>query len=248
MRTAVITSFSRAGHQEYGDRFIRTFQTNWPVAVELIVYRESPFSPSLRAEQRDLFKIEACNRFIAANGSDAEARGLVPTAIWKAKERTDGYSYRFDALKFCRKVFAIADAARQMQTGLLAWIDADAYTHEPVPEDFIEEMLDGQDAAYLGRDRTHTECGFLAFRLPEALPLIEAWEAFYATDSVFDQREWHDSYLFDRARESVPGNWRNMTPGGSRHVWFSSPLAPFMDHLKGDRKKLGISPERQRAI
>jgi hypothetical protein len=40
---------------------------------------------------------------------------------------------------------------------------------------------------------------------------------------------------------------KNLTPEGRgvNHVWHDSPLAEYMDHLKGPkRKQLGKSPER----
>ncbi|MDE2470228.1 MAG: hypothetical protein KGL35_16130, partial [Bradyrhizobium sp.] len=96
----------------------------------------------------------------------------------------------------------------------------------------------------LGREATHSECGFLAFRLPEALPLVLTWESLYATDDFLALAEWHDSFVFDYARGLHPNlPYRNLTPGGRRHVWCDSPLAAVMDHRKGARKLLPMSPE-----
>lgn len=245
MKTTIVTSFSNGGFYEYAFRFFETFEKFWPADTTLVAYYEAP-KVIPRAEMRDLYAVEAMRSFLDRHSANQAARGRVPNKTWKPKDRADGYSFRSDAVKFCRKVFAVADAARQISEGILVWIDADVVTTAPVPADFIGEMLARSDVAYLGRDGVHSECGFLAFRLPEALPLILEWERLYMTDEVFLLPEQHDSFVFDYARGQLPKlHYRNLTPGGSRHVWCDSPLAAYTDHCKGERKKLGFSPERK---
>lgn len=244
MKTTVITSFSNGGFYEYAYRFFETFDVFWPPEIDLIAYYEAPKPFETRAQMRDLYGIDAMQEFLGRHSNSDAARGRVEITRWKAKERAEGYSFRNDALKFCRKVFAVSDAARQMESGILAWVDADVVTTANIPPDFIEGLLGNADVAYLGRDGVHSECGFLAFRLPEALPLILEWERLYSTDEVFLMREQHDSFVFDYARVLVPKlRYRNLTPGGTGHVWVNSPLAPYTDHCKGERKRLGRSPE-----
>ncbi len=247
----VVSSFGKSGAAEYGYRFMDTFAKHWPKDVDLIIYREGQETHP-RAKMRDLMTVPDCLEFITSHKDDPLANGrLRPDELspecWRNKDRAAGYSFRTDAVKFCRKVFAVADAAERMRSGILVWIDADVVTLADVASDFIERMLGGQDVAYLGREGCHSECGFLAFRLPEALPLIRRWARFYKTDEVFFLHEWHDSMVFDVARGLTPEvACRDMTPGGTGHTWVSSPLADVMDHLKGLRKQLGRSPEMDR--
>lgn len=247
----VVTSFSFDGLRDYAARFLETYRAHWPYSYRLHCYfaefrPESPFACSY-AETTNLDQLSTFMAFRDAYDSP-RARGREPMSIWKNKDREAGYSFRTDAMKFCRKVFSVADVARRIGTGRLVWIDADVVTLIDIPADFIEKMLAGQDAAYLGRAGTHSELGFLALDLPAALPLIERWAWYYASGRVFAEPEWHDSFLFDLARIDVPAvRCRNLTPGGSRHVWVDSPLTTYMDHLKGDRKRYGYSPERIKA-
>lgn len=251
MKTTVVTSFSPAGYELYGRRFMQAFDRYFSDSVELVVYTEGGARYILEPWQRgwigrDLWLLPNFRGFHERHAGSALANGREPAPGWKIKDLEDGYSYRFDAVKFCRKVFAIADASSRIRDGLLVWLDADSYAHEPVPEDLFSQLIGDADVAYLGRDGTHSECGFLAFRIPAAVPLIIQWENLYRKDTCFQEREWHDSYLFDRARLMSPQTvCRNLTPGGRRHVWMASPLAAFMDHLKGDRKQMGFSPERR---
>ncbi len=249
MKTTIVTSFSERGYHEYGFRFLEGFSHHVPGEIDLIVYAEHRFPVPDRVTVRPLFGIDLAADFIDQFKDDPLACGREPTPVWKQRDRDAGYSFRTDAVKFCRKVFAISDAAQRMLDGrpphLLVWMDADVITYQSVPADLFSDLLGDADAAYLGRDGAHSECGFLAFRLPIALPLIMSWEHFYKSGNFLRAREWHDSYLFDLAREEVPGlRYRNLTPGGHGHVWFQSPLGQYFDHLKGKRKASGISAER----
>lgn len=254
MRITVVTSFSPAGHEQYGRRFLQTFDQHFAGEIDLVVYAEEqfPHHHGGSLEVRSLFGIDLAVDFIEQFKDDKLASGREPTPVWKSKDRADGYSFRTDAVKFCRKVFAITDAADRLlrarsEDQLLVWLDADVVTHARVPSRFFIDLLGDHDVAYLGREGTHSECGFLTFRIPAAVPLIERWQRFYADGTFLRAREWHDSYLFDLARAELHRlRYRNLTPGGRGHVWFQSPLAAHFDHLKGpSRKTLGYSQERR---
>lgn len=246
----VVTSFGRIGWHEYAFNFFETFDRHWPANVRLIAYREGA-EVHRRARMRDLLALHDCHEFLTAHVDEPMANGRVRTACWRNKEGAAGYSFRTDAVKFCRKVFAVADAAERMAAiggGVLAWIDADVITIADVPDGFIEGLLGDAHVAYLGRARTHSECGFLAFKIPEALPLIRRWVDLYRSDRVFHLHETHDSFVFDYVRERSPEVvCKSLTPDGmadEHHVWTVSPLNSYTDHLKGARKARGYSPER----
>lgn len=240
----VVTSFGPIGAHEYGYRFLDSFARCWPADVKLIAYVEAGETHP-RAETRDLLALADCTAFLERHRHIALHCGRLPTPAWKPKEVDLGYGFRTDAVKFCRKVFAVYDAAQRCDDELLVWMDADVMSNRLVPTGFLEGLMGGADLAYLGRGGAHSECGFLGFRLPAALPVITAWRDAYDTDRVFELREWHDSFVFDVVRRADPAiNARDLTPGGSGHVWIGSPLGQAgIDHLKGDRKKLGYSPE-----
>jgi hypothetical protein len=67
----------------------------------------------------------------------------------------------------------------------------------------------------------------------------EVWER----DEVFALPEWHSAFVFDHCRSKFSLRERNLTPNGTGHVWFQSPLAKYLDHLKGNRKTMQRSPE-----
>ena len=243
--TTIVSSFGPAGAALYGCRFVEEFAAYWPADIQLVLYVEAPFDHP-RAEVRDLLALPDCAAFLERHKDNLAAQGKVPTPCWGPKALSRGESYRTDAYKFCRKVFAVADAAARCADDLMFWLDADVRTLARVPDGWLESLMAGRDLAYIGRAQ-QSECGFIGFRLPQTMPLIDAWAAHYATDSVFQLREFHDSYVFDRVRETTPGlRAVNLSPkGSSGHPWMQSPLAQFTDHCKGRRRKaLGYSPER----
>lgn len=244
----VMTSFSAEGYEKYGRRCLQTLDQFLPPSVGLLVYYEAPFDfiPRRVFRMHDLREVHAFSWFESRHAGNLAVAGRSQSAAWKAKDLADGYSYRTDAWKFCRKVFAIAHAARASGSGRLVWIDADSYAFAQIPEGFLESLTDAP-VTYLGRDKSHSECGFLGFNLPAAAPIIGAWENFYASDRFLTEREFHDSFLFDRARAEVPSvECRSISvPGDRGHVWVRSPLGLYLDHIKGQRKMLGYSPERR---
>lgn len=240
----VCTGWSPRGWEEYGNRFIGGFAKYWPKDVRLLCYVEEPVDLP-RGECRDLFAIPGCKDFLDRHHDNLAARGRDVQPNWKQSAKDKGYNWMFDAWKFCRQGFIPLAAAEEVGEGLLVWLDADVVTHQSIPEGAIERLLpEGKDVAYLGREPRHPEIGFQIYRIPQALPMLKIFRDAYASDAVFALDEWHSAYVFNVARKASKIRGHNMTPGGSRHVWFESPLAQWMDHLKGDRKSIGFSAER----
>lgn len=242
-RTTVVTSFHAKGYEEYGRRFIDSFERCWPGNYDLRIYAEDvAVQPSSgRTSVTDLLRsVPALAEFRARHASNPATRGMAGGR----------YNYRYDALKFANKSFAIAHAARTCRTRLLVWLDADTVTLKPVPADWIRAVL-GADAfvAYLGRLGQHTETGFLAFDLqaPNAAEFFDAFERIYTSDELFQLREWHDCEAFDAVRTTFAAlgkiRSRNLSPPDTPHPFVNSVLGEYLDHLKGpERKRLGYSP------
>ena len=244
----VVTGWTDAGFELYGRRFIEGFQRHWPTdGVHLIVYVWC-LRPLSIGESR--FPPTATFEFVNRHSKSNLACGKQPISCWRAEERERGYSFRSDAVKFCQMSTYPADAALTAPPGILLWLDGDVMTHQDVPPTFVADMLGDADCAYLGRQPAHSETGFVAFKIPAARPLIDEWARLYLSDEVFELPEWHAAYVFDRAREkfeAAGGVCKSLTPAGARgHVWVKSPLANYLDHLKGNRKHKDRSPERDR--
>jgi hypothetical protein len=255
MKLTVCTGWSPAGYEQYGRRFAESFHRYVDPAVDLVVYGETPVKLP-RGAFRTLREIPGCWEFLQRHDTPV-ARGQVPTEAtrkhWKPSHIEAGYSFRFDAWKFCRQGFipdhaAMILAQRTPADQLLAWFDGDVVFHAPITAAALAGLLPpGKDVAYLGRGAKHSEIGFQLYRIPAALPMLAAFRETYSTDAVFDLKEWHSAFVFDHARRTTGARGHDLTPGGYGHVWHQSPLRAFSDHLKGDKRKIkGKSDERTR--
>lgn len=244
----VVTGWSDKGYIEYGKKFAETFAEFWPENYKLAVYSETPVDLP-RGECRSLWSCPGVKEFIDKHKDDPIATGKKATRLW-AQRRHGKYNFRFDAVKFCRQIFIPLHASSLAnEDDVIVWLDGDVVTFAKVPDKYIEKTIGGHDLCYLGRKKHYPEIGFWACKNNAAgRGFMSLMVRMYTSGRVFDLTEWHSAWVFNHCRNDLVKkgslNERDMTPGGSGHVWFQSSLKAFSDHLKGDyRKKLGYSPE-----
>lgn len=235
-RELVVTSWSSDGYRLYGRRFLKRFRKYWPASVPLVVYADSA-AVHRKVEVRYTFDIPEWAALAERWKHDPSVHG------WSTKEypREKNYSYLWDAARFARKVFVWRDAARKMEAGTLTWLDGDTETKGRVPEDWATGLLGDSDVAYLGRGPMHPETGYVGFRIPDAMPLLDWCCEAYASESFRAMEDgWTDCHILRAAIKAVPVRAVDLTKGryrGESHIWPSSPLACRIDHGKGLRLK-----------
>lgn len=254
MKVAVVTTFSKRGWGLYSRRMIESFDTYWPKAVDLHCFPDEKVD---HLPSRRVFywydTIPEKEAFIRQHEGDRAAHG----------ETTTGYNYRFDAVKFCHKPFALWHFMRDVCPGLpepptyVIWMDADTLTHSPIPLHTVRrDMCVNGGIAYLGRQGKYSECGFMSFDKDAGLPFMGAMVSRYTTGAYRGLPEWHDSYIFDRVRErfeadpTSPITFRNISRNlnrrnGGGHPFVNTFLGQYMDHLKGDARKCTGRPKPQ---
>lgn len=225
------TSFHPAGYEQYGKRCLEGLSEFFPGKIVAYVEEETPFKHP-KVEIRDFFQIQGAKQYLERIKRVAGADG------WGS----GGYSYEWDASKFCRKVFA-QDAVFD-ESDAVFWFDADSYLLKPVPEEFLRDLLTGVPFCFLGR-KNYTETGFLGFNThhPKFSEFRGQYLAQFTTGKIFsNSKGWHDCIAFDEARKGIKGN--DLTQGEAMgHVLLKSCLAPYMDHCKGPKRKAhGYSP------
>jgi len=235
----IVTSFGAKGYAQYGERFIKTFLEHWPEDETLVIYyEEDPKIDHPRIECRNLLEVSGMLAFLdRINASHPIYKGV--------RQEGRSYDYHFDAFKFSRKVYSIVDAALKYK-GILTWIDADVYTHKPIPENFTRDLLGDHYLSHLYRDWSYTEGGFISFDTtrPENEIFMNIYRNIYATGAFRYLGEWHDCYIFDMARELSGVKAKNIAEGiRDNHPFVKSVLGQYMDHCKGNRKEKGFSPE-----
>ncbi|HUU34628.1 MAG TPA: hypothetical protein VMW48_11235 [Vicinamibacterales bacterium] len=245
MADQVVTSFSPAGAQLYGRRMVQTYLAHWPETTPLVVYLDARLKPSLPVETRwtsTLADWAGCLTrwapYPSLHGRSTPERPL-----------SKPYKYQHDVARFAVKLFVMRDAAVRLARGVLTWLDGDTVTTRSVPAGFTTALLGDADVAYLGRGSMHPETGYLGFRIPEALPLLDWCCETYMSDRVLAiTTGWTDCHVIREGLAAVPVKARDLTGQhytGRSHIWPVSPLAPYVTHYKGrskreaDRKRAG---------
>jgi hypothetical protein len=254
MKYTIVTTFNESGLKQYGQRMIECFEQFWPQEIDLIVCTENcqPQITKPNVKIYDLLRLSsALNTFVERHRNNPRAHGLDgPPEVFNPQK-----SFRWDAVRFAYKIYAISLVANYTSNGWLIWLDADTITHSPIQLNDLNRLCP-TDAmiSYLGRgENYHSECGWVAYNLEH-----EATRAFiadlrkmYDTDCIFELPEWHDSYVWDVLRRKYQDQHKfyNLTnnmpkPGRAGHPFINSELGRFMDHLKGSRKQEGRSRPR----
>lgn len=259
-RFAVVTTCHEGGYRDYGRIMVETYLKHWPAEVPLMLYHEGfePPSEPGRIEPHDLVASSpALMAFKTRHIGNPRAHGKVQP---RRRLRIGSMSiplpmrgrkapYRWDAVRFAHKSYAIFDAARRTDADTLIWIDADTRFFADVDMAELAALAPIDSAVSCLRRPNHSECGFVVYNLrhPETRRLLDEFEAMYTQDLLFAEREFHDSFLFDivRQRAELRGaRTHDIAEGaGARasHVLINSRLGRFMDHMKGDRKTEGKS-------
>lgn len=248
-KVSVVTSCSFGGWHEYGFKCLQSMMIHWPVEIDVHLVSEDrlPVDQVQKWVKREgrltthpLYDNVHAKFFHEKHANDLRAKG-------KAKNT---YDFRLDAYRFSKKVFAIELMMARVQTGRLIWLDADTVTLSPVPIEMLERMPpEGSAIAYLARMKHyHSECGWVAYNLDMEITrqFITQFSGLYHTGEVFKLKEWHDSWVFDWLRDRLNVPSHKIPHNNTGHPFVFSELGQYMDHLKGNRKRLGMSVEHPR--
>ena len=252
MKYTVITTFNTDGYNRYGRRMIETFLQTWPSTVELRVYAEdcqvTQTAPNLK-----VFDLHAASPELVAFKTRwqgvSKANGNVLDDPVRSKRKDAGKGFKWDAVRFSHKVYAIFHAAKNADADWLIWMDADMVCHSPIKLEFIESMCPTHiDLCYLGRTGKFSECGLYAVNLRTQLAqnFLQEFQRYYddAENGIFTLGEWHDSYVFDAVRAQIGMAQLDWSAGlikGEGHPLINSAWGAYLDHLKGERKTAGQS-------
>jgi hypothetical protein len=228
---------------------IQTFMQNWPADVMLVVYAEDCVVTESGANLviHDLNAVTELVNFKTKWQNVPKANGDVSTDPVRSRRRDAGKGFKWDAVRFAHKVYAIFDCARSCDTDYLIWMDADMVCHSAITVDQLDQLC-VKDLCFLGRRGKYSECGLYAMNLHSSAmrDFLQKFQEYYdhAESGIFTLSEWHDSFVFDKIRELVlvdSLDWSNNLITGEGHPLINSPWGAYLDHLKGSRKKLGRS-------
>ena len=160
-------------------------------------------------------------------------------------------NYLFDVVRFSNKVYAAVDALRDYK-GIGGWIDADCVVLKDIPDGYIEGHLQNAYIALLQRKGMYSETGFWIMDCQNEAhqDFLKMWTEWYRSDAFKGLPNWTDCETLDatiRRFQKDGLKVTNLSGDHSKdmHPLTKIPLGKYFDHLKGPRKALGKSPERQ---
>ena len=261
----VVTTFHPDGYRKYGERFLDSFAKKVDKRIKLIVYAEGvkPHNPDpsrieILDQETTLPKLVA---FKERWKDDPKANGIPPDDIKARRPRDHHKAFKWDAIRFANKTYAVFDACERVRKDWCVWMDADTFVHSKWSfEEFRECLPDHAWITYVGRGKgsaTWPECGFYGMNLnnSQCQDFLKEFERMYedADNGIFTLEEWHDSYVFgeilNKMKQTDPKvidytaelALRGAKTGGGGHPLINSKLGKWIDHMKGARKETGKS-------
>ena len=248
---AVVTTFHEKGLKQYGQRMVDTFCKNWPKEIILHLYPEKcnpKVSDHSRITLTDMDTgVPDLKNFKDRWKNVPHANGDISSFPRLANHKHRHKPFKWDAIRFAHKVYAIFHAAKETDADVLIWMDADTVCHSPISLEDLEKLIPAdKDLCFLGRKTKYTECGLYSMNLrsPSVQLFLQKFQQMYdyAENGIFTLDEWHDSFVFDAVRTSMKLNeldWSSHLITGEGHPLINSPWGAWLDHLKGDRKTQG---------
>lgn len=252
MKISVVTTFHEAGLKKYAQKMIDTFCENWPEEVTLHIYPEL-CNPAIKNHNhvtlKRLEEVQELSAFKEKWRGVPKANGDVSNDPIRNKRKDAGKGFKWDAVRFAHKVYAIFDCARTTNADILVWMDADTICHSPIRMEDINRLIPADmDICFLGRKGKYSECGLYAMNLRSAKTqeFLKEFQRVYdqAENGIFLMAEWHDSFVFDEVRKKMSLkslDWSSHLITGEGHPLINSEWGAWLDHLKGDRKNSGKS-------
>ncbi len=260
-----LTTFHKPGLDLYGQRFIDSFAKNVDKKIKLLVYAENctPVNPDNNQitiiDAKELIKL---NQFKSRWGNVPKANGKCPFP--EKRPRDHHKEFKWDAVRFANKVYAVFDAVTRSDDQWTVWIDADTYVHTPINYEQFQQLLPSDKwITFVGRGKgsqTWPECGFYGLNTHNETckKFLSEFERMYedADNGIFNLDEWHDSFVFGKILNQLTPLDKNFhdystgiynktaKTGGGGHPLINSVLGNYFDHMKGARKTKGKSQKK----
>ena len=245
MKYTVVTTFNAEGYKTYGRRMIQTFLQTWPKDILLRVYAEgcvvTETAPNLQ-----VLDLEGVSEDLVAFKNKWRN---VPKANGDIGPGSERKAFKWQAVRFAHKVYAIFHAARHATTDWLIWMDADMVCHSPITVPRVAHFFpDDRELCFAGRSNKFSECGLYGMNLRREpiQKFLTEFQRMYddAENGIFKLSEWHDSFVFDAVRKQCDLkelDWTGHMITGEGHPLVNCEWGRWLDHLKGARKTSGQS-------
>ena len=128
MKYTVVTTFNADGYNTYGRRMIQTFLKTWPRDILFKVYAEG-CQVTETAPNLEVLNLEGVSADLVTFKNKWRN---VPKANGDIGPGSERKAFKWQAVRFAHKVYAIFHAAENCTTDWLIWMDADMVCHSPI--------------------------------------------------------------------------------------------------------------------
>jgi hypothetical protein len=241
---SVVTTFDNKGFDTCAKEMLLSFDKFWSKDIALNVYYEDMNLPEIGTSNRIFFSSfnEEVKKWYKFQSN------FFLRELNKPDSPINSF-YKYSAIKFAHKIYAIEKQLEKNVSEYLIWLDSDVITLKKIENSFIDTLIENDSyLTFLGREHInfHSEAGFLIFNTKNKFHKI-FWKRMmemYDQGKLFDQNEWHDSYILDVVRlelEKKSLKNINISLMGLRwvdplYIFDNSVLGEFMNHFKGKRK------------
>tara|TARA_B100000683_G_scaffold276791_2_gene332124 strand:- start:2211 stop:3062 length:852 start_codon:yes stop_codon:yes gene_type:complete len=256
----VLTTFHKEGLDLYGQRFIDSFAQKVDKRIPLLVYAEDCVVQNPDPNQIIVYdaklELPKLNAFKNKWKNDPRANGIPPDEIKARRPRDHHKKFKWDAIRFANKTYAVYDACEKHKDKWVVWMDADTFVHSNWSyDDFMKLLPNDKWITYVGRGKgsqTWPECGFYGLNMKDVIcqDFLKEFERVYedAENGIFKLEEWHDSFVFGGILNSMKEYYpqvldysaemyvKTAKTGGGGHPLINSELGKWIDHMKGARK------------
>lgn len=227
MKLKIVSTFSDQGYEEYGKRFVESCKKFVASTIYISLYIDNvPLTNEKNIKILNLEEsVPELSKFKQRN---------------KNKEFKD---FKWDAVRFSHKSYAIWHAAKHSNVEKLFWLDADTVLQNTIDEDYLNKFLpDGFFTSYLGRGGRFTETGFIGFDLKNKYSndFFNEFIDYYNNDRIYTELSGYtDCHVYDAVRNKFVEQKKitalDLTPGMGKNN-FNHVHNGYMIHNKGGKK------------
>tara|TARA_B000000609_G_C24176624_1_gene354525 strand:- start:13 stop:756 length:744 start_codon:yes stop_codon:yes gene_type:complete len=227
MKIGIVTTFSDNGYKEYGHWFVESVHKFIDENINVFFYTDN------------------VDIKLKSNITNQRLEKSIPD-LTKFKNRNKDKSpsnFMFDAVRFSHKSYCLYHAAKTKDVDLLCWLDTDTEIISKITPNYIQNFLPkGKFVAYLGREGTYTETGFLVFDMRHnyASEYFERFKSYYDTNKIYELEAQLDCHVFDAVRIEMEKEGKisnqNISPPGITKTHFDQALNGYIAHYKGAKK------------
>ena len=247
-----VSTFHKPVLDLYGQRFIDSFSKNIDKQFTLYLYAEDcvPQTNDSRIiildQKAELPKLVA---FKERWKNVPKANGKCPPEIKARRPRDWHKEFKWHAIRFANKVYAVFDAAQRCNTDWLIWLDADTIIQKSFDKELLKQITNKKNlSTHLSVYHEHNnkiyhscETGFFCLNKthPKFIDFKKIYTQIYPTDDTNNLRRFYDGEVYGETVNRLDQKYmNNLNPSEKYKTPIKhSILNDYILHYKGKSTK-----------